>query len=547
MYKEFFVKNKNLLTVTGLLVVFYFMFFHNIWSYPLMDIDETRYVLMSKDMYNNHDFLTLYLNGEYFFEKPPLYFWLECFAFKILGVINEFSARFPAALCAMIISFAVYFTGKKVVSQSFGVISSLVLAASLEFTMLAKYAILDIFLCTFVALSVLSFYMTLFVCDKNKKYFWWLFYIFSALAVLAKGVPGFVIPFGSAFFVSLLFGRLKECFKPVNLLVGLILFLLITLPWHIVMLKTHSEFFQEYIVKHHLQRFVNSKDLGRKQPWFYFLVTLIWGLVPWIASVFAVMIQKLRNIKIKKFVLPEDNSKKFLLANLVVSVFTLVFFSSSSTKLITYILPVYPFTAFVIGYIWIKYINEGYCTKAINISNYVFSFACVLCAVAAIFMQWFLPQDIYAIVKPIQIFAIPVIIFTHIPALIFCAKSNKKAVFACYVAFILFVSAFGTPIFYKMNYKFGQNDLMSFAKYAKDNSLTLYAVNTGRRFSLNYYGNSKQVMYLQDFDFEKLDALSTDKKSIVVIRKKEYEKYKKYVQHLKPITVGYKYVCLKRK
>ena len=65
MYKEFFVKNKNLLTVTGLFVVFYFMFFHNIWSYPLMDIDETRYVLMSKDMYNSHDFLTLYLNGEY--------------------------------------------------------------------------------------------------------------------------------------------------------------------------------------------------------------------------------------------------------------------------------------------------------------------------------------------------------------------------------------------------------------------------------------------------------------------------------------------------
>lgn len=546
MYKEFFIKNKNLLTIAGLFVAFYFIFFHNIGSYPLMDIDETRYVLMSKDMYNSHDFLTLYLNGEYFFEKPPLYFWLECFAFKFLGVINEFSARFPAALCAMILSFAVFFAGKKVVSQSYGVISSLVLATSLEFTILSKYAILDIFLCTFAALSVLSFYMTLFVCEKNKKYFWWLFYIFSALAVLAKGIPGFVIPFGGAFFVSLVFGKLKECFKPVNFLPGVILFLLITLPWHIVMLKMHSDFFQEYVVKHHLQRFVNSKDLGRKQPWFYFIVTLVWGLVPWVASGCAVAIEKLRNIKFQKFTLPEDNSQKFLLANIIIAVFTLIFFSSSSTKLITYLLPVYPFTAFIIGYIWTKYINEDYCNKSINISTFIFSSACLLCAAAAIFMQLFLPQDIYEIVKPVQIFAIPVIILVHIPAIVFCAKNNKKAVFGCYAAFILLVSAFGTPVFYNMNYKFGQNDLMSFTKYAKDKSELLYAVNTGRRFSLNYYGNSKEVKYLKDVDFEKLDSLNIDKKSVVVIRKKEYEKHKNSIRHLKPVKVGYKYICLEK-
>lgn len=296
----------------------------------------------------------------------------------------------------------------------------------------------------------------------------------------------------------------------------------------------------------HLQRFVNSKDLGRKQPWFYFIVTLIWGLVPWVASVCAVAIEKLRNIKFQKFALPEDNSQKFLLANIIVAVFTLVFFSSSSTKLITYLLPIYPFTAFIIGYIWTKYINEDYCNKSINISTFIFSSACLLCAAAAIFMQLFLPQDIYEIVKPVQIFAIPVIILVHIPAIVFCAKNNKKAVFGCYAAFILLVSAFGTPVFYNMNYKFGQNDLMSFTKYAKYKSELLYAVNTGRRFSLNYYGNSKEVKYLKDVDFEKLDSLNIDKKSVVVIRKKEYEKHKNSIRQLKPTKVGYKYICLEK-
>lgn len=71
---ELLQKKKNIFIPLVLFVVFYFIFFHNIGTYPLMDIDETRYVLMSKDMLKSHDFMTLYLNGEYFFEKPPLYF-----------------------------------------------------------------------------------------------------------------------------------------------------------------------------------------------------------------------------------------------------------------------------------------------------------------------------------------------------------------------------------------------------------------------------------------------------------------------------------------
>jgi 4-amino-4-deoxy-L-arabinose transferase-like glycosyltransferase len=42
----------------------------------------------------------LYLNGEYFFEKPPLYFWLESLSFLIFGKINEVTARIPVSLCA---------------------------------------------------------------------------------------------------------------------------------------------------------------------------------------------------------------------------------------------------------------------------------------------------------------------------------------------------------------------------------------------------------------------------------------------------------------
>ena len=84
---NFVKKYAEIFTILGLAVLFYFIFFFNIGNYALMDVDETRYVSMARDMFNTKDFMTLYLNGEFFFEKPPLYFWLECFSFALFGKV----------------------------------------------------------------------------------------------------------------------------------------------------------------------------------------------------------------------------------------------------------------------------------------------------------------------------------------------------------------------------------------------------------------------------------------------------------------------------
>lgn len=543
----FLEKHKNLFTIIGLFAVFYLIFFHNIGSYPLMDIDETRYVLMSRDMLKSGDFMTLYLNGEYFFEKPPLYFWIECLSFKLFGAVNEFSARFPAALCGMATSFLVYFCGRKIVSEKYGIVSSLVLATCLEYTILAKYAILDIFLCTFAAFSVFSYFMTLFVQEKNKKYFWWLFYIFSALAVMAKGIPGAAIPFGIAFFVSIYTRTFKEIFKPLNILPGMALFMLITLPWHIIMLKTHPTFYHEYIVKHHLQRFLNSEELGRKQPWYYFLITVTWGIVPWALSVFAAAGAKLKKLKSPNLKPSSENAKLFLGTNIIAALFTLFFFSSSSTKLITYILPIYPFMACIIGYIWTKYITEGCFSKEIAISSYIFSGTCILCGVSAIFMQFFLPQAIYADIKSIQWFCVASILLTQVPAVIFLIRKNKKGLFGCYILFILVLSAWGTPQFYRLDYAFGQNDLMEYAKLAKENNTTIYAINTGRRFSLNYYGYGAKVAYLKDVDFNRLSELEFAPEALILVKNKDIKNNEKAFADFTEIKKGRKYTLIKEK
>lgn len=528
---NFIKKHSDLFIFLGLLLICYFVFFFNIGNYALMDVDETRYVSMARDMFHSKDFLTLYLNGEYFFEKPPLYFWGECLSFAIFGKINEFTARFPVALYGTLSTLIVYFTGKKIVSRRFGFISAVILATTLEFVMLAKFAILDIVVTTCVGFSVMFGFLTQFVQDKNKKYFWWLFYIFSGLAVMAKGIPGFVVPFAVMFFVTIANKTFKQVFRPQYILPGFLLFFLIVVPWHLIMFKIHDPlFFREYIIKHHLERFLNSNEINREQPFYFYFITVLWGLIPWVFSAIAVGITKLKSFK--KFAVENLSDRhKFLLFNVIAFAVTMLFFSSSSTKLITYILPVYFFTAFIMGALWESYVFDEKYKKPVNLSVYILGGICIFAGVVTCFAKYVLPAQVYSDLLIIKWFCISLVIIFGISSILCAVKNFRKGVFACYALLIIITSAFGTKLFYNMDYEFGQNDLMQFAKYAKENNKKIVVLNNERKYSvLYYYGspvdkNTKSRVYFisQDDNEEmaKLGHILDDRDVVVVVREKQ--------------------------
>ena len=529
--------HKDLFIFLALALVCYFVFFFNIGNYALMDVDETRYVSMARDMFHSKDFLTLYLNGDYFFEKPPLYFWGECLSFAIFGKVNEFTARFPVALYGTLSTFLVYFVGKKVVSRRYGFISAIILATTLEFVMLAKFAILDIVVTTCVGFSVMFGILSQFA--RRKHLCWWLFYIFSGFAVMAKGIPGFVVPFAVMFFVTLANKTFKEALKPKNVLVGFLLFFLIVLPWHIIMFKIHDPlFFDEYIIKHHINRFFSSSEIDRKQPFYYYILTILWGLIPWVFSGIAVCVSKIKEIKVSKF----------MQFNLIAFAVTLLFFSASSTKLITYILPIYFFSANILGYIWEDYIFNNKYKKPINISVYIIGGICILAGITAVFAQYFLPAQIYQDIANIKWFCIALVLAFGISSILCAIKDWRKGVFAVYALFIIITSAFGTKLFYDLDYKFGQNDLMQFAQYAKENNKRIVVLNSERRYSVLYY-YGKHVYYLtldDEGEMKKFGDVINDEDVVVIVKDKKLplveEKYKFDI-----INHGRKYFLLKVK
>ena len=541
--REFVTKHPELFTILGLCILFYFIFFHNIWAYALMDVDETRYVSMAEDMFRSKNFLTLYLNHQYFFEKPPLYFWGECLSFAVFGKINEFTARFPVALYGTLSCFLTYFMGRKLVSRTYGVVAALIQATSMEFLILAKFAILDIVVSTCVWFSLCFGMYTNFCKEKNKKYFWWLFYFFSGLAVMAKGIPGFVVPFGSMFFITIFSKKFKEIFRPQYFIVGMIIFLLITLPWHITMLELHDPlFFNEYIMKHHVERFIGGNVLGREQPFYFYILTLLWGFFPWIISTLVVLIRKIqkKDFKFKNLTIPQQ----FMVYNGIIALFILLFFSASDTKLITYILPIYGSLGCLGGYIWTNYIEKGEYSRFINKTVYVIGAIFIIASIIAIFTPLYLPKQLnndISTAKPMCI----VLLFVAGSFSIYFAKIEKYGrVFFTYVFLMLLLSAFGTEIFFEIDYKFGQNDLLRFAKYADEHNKALTTYKFWNKYSLNYYGDDgKPVVYGLTFDIEDLKKALLIKDNLVIIPKKHIDDEVRLLNY-KIIDSGRKYILV---
>ena len=514
-----------------------------------MDVDETRYVSMAREMFESKDFLTLYLDKEFFFEKPPLYFWGECLSFALFGKINEMTARFPVALYGTLSTFLVYFVGRKIVSRNYGLIAALIMATSLEFIILSKFAILDIVVSACIGFSTLFGFMTFFCKEKNKKYFWWLFYIFSGLAVMAKGIPGFVVPFGIMFFASIFTKRFKEIFKPQYFIVGTLLFLLIVLPWHIIMLKLHGQlFWDEYFIKHHWQRFVSSEEINRAQPFYFYIVTFLWGFFPWTVSALAVGIAKIKELfknkiqKIKPFD-EMDNSQKFMYLNIIGFLFTFIFFSASSTKLITYILPVYFFSACIFAFVWKDYIEKEKYKKPIDISVYILGIFVLIAAIAGMLTVVYLPAQLYQDILHTKWLCVGGLLVFGIWSLWSVIKNKRILIFAAYIAFIGFASAFLTEDFFEIDYKFGQDDLMRYAKFAKEQNADLTSFGFSKRYSLLFY-YSTVVEFEKELDYEYLNNELKSKNTYIIIKNKDTEKIDQNVD-FNIIEKGRKYSLIK--
>lgn len=298
-------------------------------SRPLNVPDEARYSEIAREMLVTHDFITPKINGIKYFEKPPLFYWMQAGSLKTFGM-SEWACRLMDALMALLGCLATYFTTRILFDRKTGLFSTIILSTSLLYFALARVITLDMTVSIWLCLSLYSFILGVY---KSKSYFY-LLYIFAALAVLTKGLIGIIFP-GSIIFIWMLLTWNWKILKECHFLKGLILFLLITLPWHILVQIKNPEFFHFYFIDQQFTRYL-TLEAHRYQPDWYYIPIVLLGLFPWTGF----LIGAIKNIKWR-----DQKTLFFVLSAL----FILAFFSFSKSKLVPYVLPCMPFFAILIG------------------------------------------------------------------------------------------------------------------------------------------------------------------------------------------------------
>lgn len=324
-----------------LTVLFGLLFFIFLGSRPLFTPDEGRYAEIAREMAVNGDYITPYLNSIKYFEKPVLFYWLGALAIKLFGTSIS-TVRCVNALLALLGCLLTYATGRKLYGRTAGLLASLILGTSTLYFVMAHMVSLDLPVTVFISACLYSFMLaTRAENDQACRRYLWGAAIAAALAVLTKGLIGIVFPAMIVFTWMAIMNEWRQLMR-LPILSAFLIFLLIAVPWHVLVNYYNPEFFHFYFIEQHFLRYT-SPEIGHYQPAWYFIPTFIAGFFPWIVFLPQTLRASLPpSIARRK----EYGSELFLL---IAAVLIFVFFSFSKSKLIPYILPVIPPLAILTG------------------------------------------------------------------------------------------------------------------------------------------------------------------------------------------------------
>jgi 4-amino-4-deoxy-L-arabinose transferase-like glycosyltransferase len=336
-----------------------------IGSSALFDWDEVNFAECAREMIVSKDYFNVTINFQAFWEKPPLFIWMQTLSMLVFGV-NEFAARFPNVIAAVFTLLALYRFGKEFFGEKFGIAWSALYACSILPFMYFNSGIIDPWFNFFIFSGIIQFYKGS-IQHSTQNFVWSGIYI--GLAILTKGPVGLLL-IGGAFAVYFLVNRFKDFPSFGKLFVFLFTTLLIGSLWFILLFASgHQEIIQEFIA--YQVRLFQTQDAGHGGPLYYHWIILLFGVFP--ASFF--LIGYFRNKEIKR------TSLDIIMHGMLW--FTLILFSIVKTKIVHYS----SFCYFPITYFGARFVihqwENGFATNK-RIHYFVLSFLVLLAIVFGI-------------------------------------------------------------------------------------------------------------------------------------------------------------------
>ena len=312
---------------------------------PLFDWDEINFAEAAREMLVSHDYLTVQINFQPFWEKPPLFIWMQVLAMKAFGV-NAFAARFPDAVAGILSFLVIYRVGRETFDRRFAQLWVLFYAGSLLPFFYFKSGIIDPWFNLFMFLGI--WYLIKYVSQKSLG-FAFISSLFTGAAVLTKGPVGLLIVGLTAFIWMIYSKQWKLFLNGKFLLLYLSGVILVGGSWFFMQaLEGRSnlivDFFQYQL------RLLSTRDAGHGGFLLYHFVILFFGVFP--ASVFALP-------AFRKFT--DKNPVHSLTRHWMMILFwtVLILFTIVKTKIVHYSSMCYfPLTFLAAYYVWRNWQRE---------------------------------------------------------------------------------------------------------------------------------------------------------------------------------------------
>lgn len=287
-----------LLPTLGILVIAGFLLFWKLGVTSFRNGDEAMYAQCAREMTERGDYLTPYYRGEPFLEKPPLKFWLITLGYRVWG-ISEMGARFSSALFALgTVALTIVF-GRLLFGAATGLLGGVILISSTQF--IHEHCGRTAEMEPETAFLYVASMICLWLAQRDRR---WLYALAGSLGILTMIKGPLVVP---ALVMVALFLRIVGSHGIITrraMIISILIFLGIALPWHIHQLMVNGELFTKvYLRQHILRRFTGRSlggstrpvvGLGPKASLRFYLYVILSSLFPWSLIVLPALVHQCR-------------------------------------------------------------------------------------------------------------------------------------------------------------------------------------------------------------------------------------------------------------
>ena len=255
------------------------LFLPYLGSVHLFDWDEINFAESAREMIMTGNYSQVQINYQAFWEKPPLFIWMQVLSMKVFGV-NEFAARFPNVVFGILTLCLIYTTGRRYFKGHIAHWWVLSYLGAITPHFYFKTGLIDPVFNFFIFLSILEFYKVIKVSTTsyNANRHFLIAGVYTGIAILCKGPVALLV--GLLVLFSMVFAKRMVWFFSIgNVMIYLVATGLISAIWFIPETLKNGPYFLIEFISYQMGLF-SQNVAGHEQPFYYHTLVLLFGCFP---------------------------------------------------------------------------------------------------------------------------------------------------------------------------------------------------------------------------------------------------------------------------